>query len=296
MTLRTIRPVKLLALATVLAACVLTTFAQTSKPKKVFIITDMEGVSGIFDSELQCIPYKSPRWEESHKLLTGEVNAAVDGLLAGGATDVVVWDGHDSGQSLSALDIHPKARLLAGRPISPTLELDATYSAVIFIGQHAMAGARNGILSHSYDSQGIQNIWVNGKPTGELGGRVMLAGYFGIPVIMLSGDTAACEELHDLIPQAECAEVKSGVSRTAGYMLSHPAACALIHQKAQRAMERLGEFQPFRTSGPVEVKVEFTTRGEPVIRSREGVERLNERTWAFRGKDIVDAWLKYNSL
>ncbi len=97
-------------------------------------------------------------------LLTGEVNAAVDGLLAGGATDVVVWDGHDSGQSLSALDIHPKARLLAGRPISPTLELDPTYSAVIFIGQHAMAGARNGILSHSYDSQGIQSIWVNGKP------------------------------------------------------------------------------------------------------------------------------------
>ena len=296
MTLRTIRPGKLLALAIVLATCVLTTFAQTSKPKKVFIITDMEGVSGIFDSELQCIPSKSPRWEESHKLLTGEVNAAVDGLLAGGATDVVVWDGHDSGQSLSALDIHPKARLLAGRPVSPTLELDPTYSAVIFIGQHAMAGARNGILSHSYDSQGIQNIWVNGKPTGELGGRVMLAGYFGIPVIMLSGDTAACEELHDLIPQAECAEVKSGVSRTAGYMLSHPAACALIHQKAQRAMERLGEFQPFRTSGPIEVKVEFTTSGEHDIRSREGVERLNERTWAFRGKDIVDAWLKFNSL
>jgi len=295
MTLGIIHPRKLLAPAIVLAAFVLTTFAQTSKPKKVFIITDMEGVSGIFDSELQCIPYKSPRWEESHKLLTGEVNSAVDGLLEGGATDVVVWDGHDSGQSLSALDIHLKARLLAGRPISPTLELDPTYSAVIFIGQHAMAGARNGILSHSYDSQGIQNIWVNGKPTGEIGGRVMLAGYFGIPVIMLSGDTAACEELHDLIPQAECAEVKSGVSRTAGYMLSHPAACALIHQKAQRAMERLGEFQPFRVSGPIEVKVEFTTSGERDIRPRDGVERLNERTWAFRGKDIVDAWLKYSS-
>jgi hypothetical protein len=72
MTLRTIRPGQLLlAPAIVLAACVLTTFAQTSKPKKVFIITDMEGVSGIFDSDLQCIPYKSPRWEESHKLLTG---------------------------------------------------------------------------------------------------------------------------------------------------------------------------------------------------------------------------------
>jgi D-amino peptidase len=270
--------------------------AQSVKPSKVFIITDMEGVSGIFDSDLQCMPYKSPRWEESHKLLTGEVNAAVEGLLMGGATDVVVWDGHDSSQSLSVLDIHPKARLLTGEPISPTLELDPSYAAVIFIGQHAMAGARNGILGHSYSSLGIQNIWVDGKPTGEIGARVMLAGYFGIPVIMLSGDTAACQEIHDLVPEAECAEVKSGVSRTAGFMLSHPAACSLIHEKAQHAMERLAEFKPYHLTGPVEVKVEFTTRGERTVRPGEGVERLNERTWVFRGKDIVEAWLKWGNL
>jgi len=294
MTLRIVS--KIVWLATLLTAAALGIFAQTPKPKSVFMITDMEGVSGIFDSDLQCIPFKSPRWEESHKLLTGEVNAAVDGLLAGGATEVMVWDGHDSGQSLSALDIHPKARLLLGRPVSPTLELDSSYSAVIFIGQHAMAGARNGILSHSFDSEGIQNIWVNGKPTGEIGARVMLAGYYGVPVIMLSGDAAACAELHDLVPRAECAEVKSGVSRTAGYMLSHVAACSLIGEKAQRAMKRLGEFQPYRTSGPMELKVEFTTRGEQAFRPREGVERLNERTWVFRGKDIVEAWLKFSSM
>jgi len=269
--------------------------APAAESKKVFIITDMEGVDGIFDSDLQCMPYKSPRWEESHKLLTEEVNAAVEGLLAGGATEVVVWDGHDSSQTLSVLDIHPKARLLTGVPISPTLELDSSYSAVVFIGQHAMAGTEKGILSHSYSSLGIQNIWVNGKPTGEIGGRVMLAGYFGIPVIMLSGDAAACQEIHDLVPQAECAAVKSGVSRTAGYMLAHPAACALIRDKAQRAMERLGEFKPFKIAGPCEVKVEFTTRGEEKFLPREGVERLNERTWVFRGKDIVEAWLKYSS-
>lgn len=293
MSLRMIRLITIVAWFTV---GVLGTFAQASKPKKIFIITDMEGVSGILDSDMQCQPYKSPRWDESHKLQTGEVNAAVDGLLAGGATDVVVWDGHDSSQSLSVLDIHPRARLLAGEPISPTLELDPSFSAVIFIGQHAMAGARNAILSHSYSSLGIQNIWVNGKPTGEIGARVMLAGYFGIPVIMLSGDTAACGEVHDYVPQAECAEVKSGVSRTAGFMLSHQAACDLIRQKAQRAMERLDELQPYRTSGPIEVKVEFTTRGERNIRPGQGVERLDERTWVFRGKDIVDAWLKYGSM
>jgi len=287
---------KFVLVAAVVLACGMAGFAQTAKPKKVFMITDMEGVSGVFDSDLQCIPNTSPRWEESRKLLTGEINAAVDGLLAGGATDVVVWDGHYSDSNLSVLDIHPQARLLTGEPISPTLELDPSYSAVIFIGQHAMAGARNGILGHSYDSRGTQNIWVNGKPIGEIGARVMLAGYFGIPVVMLSGDTAACEELHTYVPQAECAAVKSGVSRTAGFMLSHPAACALIREKAKRSMERLGEFQPFRTSGPMEVKVEFTTRGDRLIRPREGVERVDERTWVFRGKDIVDAWLKFGDM
>lgn len=268
---------------------------QTGRPKKVFMITDMEGVDGIFDTDLQCLPYQSPRWQESHTLLTGEVNAAVDGLQAGGADDVVVWDGHDSSRSLSVLDIHPRARLLTGEPISPTLELDASYSAVIFIGQHAMAGAAKAILSHSYSSLGIQNIWVNDRPTGEIGARVMLAGAFDVPVIMLSGDTAACRELHELVPQAECAEVKSGVSRTAGFMLSHSAACDLIREKARRAMERLTEFKPYKLAGPVEVRVEFTPRGAQGFRPREGVEQLNERTWAFRGKDILEAWLKYSS-
>jgi D-amino peptidase len=269
--------------------------AQTQQPKKVYMITDMEGVSGIYDSELQVEPFQSPRWEESRKLLTGEVNAAVEGLLAGGARDVVVFDGHDSGRSLSALDIHPKARLLTGRPISPTLELDPSYCAVVFIGQHAMAGADRGILSHSYSSRGIQNIWVNGKPTGEIGGRVLLAGALNIPVIMLSGDTAACREIHDLVPEAECAEVKSGVSRTSGFMLSHSAACALIREKAQTAMQRLAEFSPYKIPGPVEVKVEFTTEAGRRFEPREGVERVNERTWVFRGKDIMEAWLKYGS-
>jgi D-amino peptidase len=264
-------------------------------PRKVFVITDMEGVSGIFDTDLQCLPFQSPRFEESRKLLTGEVNAAVDGLFEGGATDVVVWDGHDSSRTFSVLDIHPMARLLTGVPVSPTMELDSSYSAVIFIGQHAMAGTDKAILSHSYSSLGIQNMWVNNKPVGEIGGRVMLAGYFGVPVVMLSGDTAACKELHEIVPAAECAEVKSGVSRTSGYMLPHAAACALIREKARRAMERLAEFKPYKMTGPVEVKVESTTRGTMEFRPQPGVEQIDARTWVFRGKDIVDAWLKYSS-
>lgn len=276
-------------------AAVLAAAAQRPASKKVFMITDMEGVDGVFSTDLQCIPFKSPRFEESRKLLTGEVNAAVDGLFDGGATDVVVWDGHDASETLSTLDLNPRARLLGGEPVSPTLELDSSYYAVVFIGQHAMAGAPDAILSHSYSSESIQNIWVNDRPTGEIGARVMLAGHFGIPVILLSGDTAACREIHQLVPNAVCAEVKSGVSRTAGFSLSHAAACALIREKARQAMEHRSEIRPYTVSGPVEVKVEFTPRGTHEFRPRDGVERLDARTWVFRGKDLIDAWLKFSS-
>ena len=269
--------------------------AKEKKPKKVFMITDMEGVSGVFSSELQCEPLESPRFQEAHKLLTGEVNAAVDGLLEGGATGVVVWDGHDSSRSLSARDINPKALLLTGQPVSPTLELDSSYAAMVFVGQHAMAGAMNGILNHSFNSLGVENMWINNKPVGEIGVRVMLAGSFGVPTIMLAGDTAACEELHALVPQAECAAVKSGASRTAGFMLPHPTAAALIKQKAQHAMERLGEIPPYKIEGPVEAKIQFTTRGVQYFQRREGIEQIDERTWTFRGKDLKDAWLKYSA-
>jgi D-amino peptidase len=155
-----------------------------------------------------------------------------------------------------------------------------------------MAGAEKGVLNHT-QAFTIQNIWVNNKLVGEIGERTMLAGYYGVPVIMLSGDAAACKEIQDLVPEAECAEVKSGVSRTGGYSLSHTAACALIREKARRAMQHLSEFKSYKIAGPVEVRIEFTVESTPVYRPREGVERINERTYVYRGKDIVDAWLKW---
>lgn len=267
--------------------------AAHSKSLKVYVVTDMEGVHGIFNWEDQCQPFKSARWAESQKLLAGEVNAAVDGLFVGGATEVVVADLHDSSRSLSTEAIDPRAQLLQGEGIPATLGLDSSYSALIFIGQHAMAGAKDGVISHSYAFV-IQNMWVNNQIIGEIGARTMLAGYFGIPVIMLAGDAAACREMQELVPNAECAAVKTGLSRTGGISLSDHAAYSLIREKARRAAERLPEYKPYRVSGPVELKVEFTVQGMPVYREREGVGRLNDRVYLYRGKDLVDAWLKWS--
>lgn len=175
--------------------------------KTVFVITDAEGVAGICRQD-----QTEPKDPELRQLLTGEVNAAVEGLLAGGAGEVIVWDGHDGSQTLSAATIHPKAKLLIGS-LGASMTLERQYAAVVFIGQHAMAGVRGGIMSHSYSSLGIQNLRVNGKPMGEIGTRAALAGAYKTPVILLSGDRAAAAELHALVPAAEVVAVKEGLGR-----------------------------------------------------------------------------------
>jgi D-amino peptidase len=271
-------------------------FGQTPKPKKVFIETDMEGVDGIFDFELQCIPWKSQRWDESRKLLADEVNAAVDGLLAGGATEVTVLDGHTGGSGMSLLDLHPKAKMITGlHSVPSTLGLDSSYSALVFIGRHAMSGADKGILAHE-EGWDLRNMWVNGILVGEFGNRVFLAAGFGIPTIMVAGDTAACKEAGALVPGIECAEVKSGFNATSGIMLSHQMACDLIRQKAQRAMERLSEFKPQQLSQPVEMKIQLShllgSNYDRDLVSR-GAERGPDWTFVFRGQTFLEVWKKF---
>ncbi|MBI3684343.1 MAG: M55 family metallopeptidase [Acidobacteria bacterium] len=261
--------------------------------KKILVVASMEGSDGIFNRQTQLPSLTAPRWQESRRLMTEDVNAAVDGLLAGGADEVIVLDAYDTGQALSTLDIHPKAILLSGRPMTPTLEMNSTYAGVVFAGLPAMAGAEDAVLAGSYDFQSIHGIWVNGKPTGAIGARAALAGHFGVPVLMMYGDEAASKELRALSKESECAVVKWGIGR-GGKSLAHTAAIELIRSKARAAMDRAPRMKPYRISGPVEVKVQFTTAARVTLfRPREGVAQTDPRTWVFRGSDILDAWLKF---
>ncbi|MGH9405440.1 MAG: M55 family metallopeptidase [Terriglobia bacterium] len=267
---------------------------MTKITKKVLVISDLEGVDGIFNFDEQCIPFKSPLYSESRKLLTAEVNAAVEGLRAGGARAIVVYDNHYGGHNLSALTIDPNVQLLSGGPVSPTLGLDSSYEALVFIGLHSMAGTPDGVLPHSF-TWDIQNIWVNGKKVGEIGARVMLAGELGIPAIMLSGDAAACREFKALAPDGECAIVKRAASHTGGYTLPSAAAANLIRGQARLAMEHLASMKPYPMSGPAVVRVEYSNTANPNIASGPGVKRIDGRTWEFSGPDFVTAWLKFRT-
>jgi D-amino peptidase len=140
---------------------------SAQKPK-FFIVTDMEGVGGVNNADEQLLPGQR-RYDESRRLLVGEVNAAIKGLLDAGAGQIVVWDGHDGSRSLSIADIDPAAELIQGRPTPANYYLqDRLYDGILFIGQHAMAGARNGVLAHS-QSFSVERISLNGRSVGEIG-------------------------------------------------------------------------------------------------------------------------------
>src|SRR6267154_914788 len=192
-------------LTILLLLCLPSSWAQARKT--IFMITDAEGVAGVCRQD-----QTEPKDSEMRQLLTGEINAAVDGFLSGGADEVVVWDGHDGSQTLSALTIHPKAKLLMGA-MGPSMMMERRFSAVAYVGQHSKANIRGGIMAHSYSSLGIQNMLLNGKPVGEIDVIAAMAGHFGTPVIMLSGDRAAANELHEIVPNAELAVVKEGIGR-----------------------------------------------------------------------------------
>jgi D-amino peptidase len=264
-----------------------------SKPVKVFVDLDGEGMAGIFHVDTQVMPITAPRFQESRRLQIGEVNAAIAGLFDGGAGIVEVADYHSGGNTVSPVEIDPRA--IVGPSRNNVMGLDSTYNAYVFIAYHSMAGTERGMIAHGWSWTDYQNLWINGRKIGEVATRTLLAGSFRIPVIMISGDEAVCNELRGLVPKAECAVVKWGVHRTFGYALSHRASCEAIRAAAKRAISRLSEFQPVRIEGPVELKVEFTPEGLAKARYQpsDAVTQIDSRTWAFRGSSITDAWFRF---
>src|SRR5712692_4973960 len=143
---------------------------------KIFIVTDMEGVGGVNNADEQLLPGQR-RYDETRRLLTGEVNAAVEGVLKAGANEVVIWDGHDGSRTLSIDEIHPSAKLIQGKPTPANYYLeDKRFDGILFVGQHAMAGAKNGVLAHSQSFR-VKRIAINGKEVGEMGQMAAIGGH-----------------------------------------------------------------------------------------------------------------------
>ena len=245
---------------------------------KVYIMSDMEGISGIH--RVEYVQRGSDRYAEGRALLTADANVAIDGCFRGGATEVHICDAHGGGDHFFIDQIDPRAiitHISSGRWWA---SLDEGFDAVMIVGQHAMAGTLNGFLDHTQSSTSWYEFSINGKPVGEIGQLACIAGGLDVPVVMVSGDRAACVEAKELIMgPIETAEVKYGVGRSVAVCLAPEKARELIRDAAERAMGRIGEIKPWKPKTPLEVVLKLNRSDyADGIAFRPGNERIDART------------------
>jgi len=260
--------------------------------KSIFIVTDLEGTAGVVSFADQSYP-DGRYYDAAKKLATAEVNAAVDGLLAAGVAEILIWDGHGAG-GLVFEELHPAARLLHGRPMPPWSRLEHVirrYDAVAMIGQHALAGTATGNQNHTQNSRTVDYYKLNGRPIGETAQIALYFGALGLPLIFLSGDADACREAEALVPGIITAAVKEGVGRGAAISLSAPAAQERIRAGITAAVQQQthAPIPPLVWPGPyILEKRFFHTDVADAAASQPGVERVDSQTVRLRREDIRD--------
>ena len=266
---------------------------------KVHVISDMEGVGGIVKGE-QTNAGRA-MFEEGRKLYTGEINAAVRGAKAAGATEIVVMDCHGAGEgftfnSLIAEDLDPACEFVVQEEWTEyTGFLEEGCDAALFIGMHAMAGTRDGVLNHTVSGTDWQNLWFNGTRVGETGINAALCGNWGCPVLLVTGDDAACREAKELLGDGLTAvSVKQGLGGRSARMLVPSRARELIQEGTKKALADLKAVPPYDPGKPCEVKVEYKSTGPPQrLRYQHGVEIVDDRTIVSRADDWWSAWQQF---
>ncbi|MEI8244806.1 MAG: M55 family metallopeptidase [Lentisphaerota bacterium] len=256
---------------------------------KIYIFADMEGISGISGSSF--VLNEAANYQLGRKYMTQDVNACVKGCFKAGATEVIVCDGHCTGSNIIWDELDPRAELIQGHGYRNRFPDIAGSAGLILLGYHAMAGTFEGLLEHSYSSRDIQNIWINGKKTGEFGLDALIAADKGIPVIMTSGDDKLCEEAAIFHPEVITCQVKRGLACQSARMLSAAKAHELIEKKTVEAIKKIKTIKPPKVKFPVTVRMEKTERG--TVPNRDNIKLVDGRTYESVGRSSVeDAYRK----
>ncbi|MAF65251.1 MAG: peptidase M55 [Planctomycetes bacterium] len=259
---------------------------------KIFISVDMEGCSGIV-SRQETMP-AGAFYEEARQWMLWDTNAAVEGCLNGGATEVVVCDFHTR-MNIPWDEIHPRAKLvrsdsIGGRILYLLEGLDDTFDAVFFVGQHTAYGDPKGIISHSF-TRPFRHVHFNGQRVGEIEIWTALAGHFGVPVGLVTGDDVTCQQAKGWLPQLDTAVVKYAIDTYAARCLPKDQTHRRICEAACQATKAVSQLKPFCFSAPVEVKIDLVMpNAAGRICLMPGVERTDGTQILFTAESFWDAY------
>jgi D-amino peptidase len=259
----------------------------------VLIAVDMEGISGVVHwDHVRPGHFEYARFRE---IMTEEVNAAIDGALDGGATSVVVTDGHNDGHNLLIEKLHAPARLNSGST-APLSMVEGVQQAevVFFIGYHARANTPEAILCHTWTDQ-VRGVWLNDQAVGEIGLNAAVCGSFGARVSLISGDRAAVQEAIDLLGPIEAVIVKTANGSMSAQCLPIEETRTAIRHAAAHAMVR--QIPPLIVSAPIRLRVELT-RPEQIDRALRvpGSVRVDGVTLEWLGDGMVSVYHAFRAI
>lgn len=276
----------------VVIVLIVASHASAEKKLKVFISVDMEGIAGVVHGDQTSS--SGSDYNLARRWMTEEVNAAIRGSLEAGATEIVVNDSHGSMRNVIASELNPAAHLITGspKPLSMMQGIDETYDAVIFIGYHAHAGTKDGVLDHTYSGGSVLSIKVNDIEMGEAELNALVAGWYNVPVVLIVGDSTVCSQVRKILgDELEVAPVKEAVGRYAAKSLTPKKAQELIQQKTKSALEKASRMKPFKLSPPFRFELNFLySYMADAAELVPGVERVGGRTVRFETEDYIQGF------
>jgi D-amino peptidase len=256
---------------------------------KIYISADMEGVVGVVtDDQLGPSGFE---YGAAREWMTAEVNAAIQGAFAAGATEIVISDSHGNGENLLIEKLPRDVTLVRSwpRPLMMMQGIDETFDAAIFIGYHSSTANPDGVRAHTMSSGRLADVKLNGTSVPEAGINAAIAGHFGVPVVMISGDNEIVKEARALLGNIEGAAVKEAVSFHSARTLMPQAAYELIREKVQRGLERIADFKPYELETPITLDVRFKNyRPSEILAYLPIVERTDSHSIRFVGKDMIE--------
>ena len=268
---------------------------------KILIAADMEGITGVTNWD-QVNP-DHPEYTRFRKLMTDDVNAAVRGAFAGGATSVLVKDGHNMDCNILIEELDARAILLSGSPSSLSMVegVDQGVDGVMFVGYHARMGAIQAILDHTWSDERVSGLLINDRAFGEAGLNGAVCGHFDVPVIMASGDQTLCAEVKEFFGnQIETAQVKRAFSRMSAECLPPSVTAGLIEGASQHAVLKLKEgksTKPFKVAAPIRMEIEFVQSEMADNASiMPGAERGKDRQVVYVAEDMLTIYRAFRTL
>ncbi len=258
---------------------------------KIFISSDMEGTAGVVDWT-QCVS-GGEQYPYYVSLLTQEINAAIEGAMAAGATEFVVNDSHSRMANLRPHELAGGARYLSGRlkPWYMMEGLDDTFDAIFFVSYHGSMSSNGSTLSHTYFPAAFAEVTINGEVAGESGINALVAQAYGVPIALITGDETTARELAPFSPDARAAVVNTSHTRFSAESLHPDAARDLIRESAREAVQNLSSISPVALDLPIRLGITFRTSDYAELASRvKGIERTGDLTAELVESDPLEAF------